>query len=139
MTGFLSDFLSKAKQVTCSASRKTDEQYRLSKLKLYALKLNIELKASYEVLGARVHEMYTLGEEDSDELLAMAAGIDVIKSRIAQNERRIRALSHRVVCSACGTGNRFSNFYCSFCGQRLTATEEQVPENENETIMKPTE
>lgn len=131
MSEFFRDFLKKARTVSESAGRRTDELYRLSRLKLRSVLIRNDIKNRYEELGMRVYEMYHSGEENTNELLSRTGEIDGLLRRLEETERKIAELSHYSVCPGCGEKNSLNSVYCSQCGKKLTATEEAVEENEN--------
>lgn len=135
MANVINDFLSKAKDVTEAASRKKDEIYMLSKLKLSFVQLNNDVKNRYEALGNRLYEMYKSGNENTNELLGMVDEIDDIFKRMAETQRRIDELSRFVCCPKCGVKNKIDSVYCNKCGTKLVATDEEVDENENQPVV----
>lgn len=133
MSGFLGDFLTKAKDVTDAAGKKTDEYYRLSRLKLRTVQLRGDIRNRYEVLGMRVYEMYRTGLEDTGELLAMADEIEALRAKLDENEDRIMELTGCINCPVCGERNKIKSLYCNSCGHKFVVTDEAVEENENQT------
>ena len=128
----MSELLDTVKEMTDSASKKLDDIYRVSKLRLSRAALKKLLGDQYRELGTAVYGMYRRGEEDADTIAIMASHIDYVRSRIAAIDKHIDDIMGMVKCPECGSSVKMKTAYCSVCGKRLAATEEEIYENENE-------
>ena len=133
MANLLNDLLSRAKDVTDAAGKKTDEYYQLSKLKLRSVQLHADIRNRHEMLGLRVYDMFQSGIEDTDELVSLIAELQTLRERLEENEQRIMEVSGYITCPVCGEKNKIKALYCSGCGYKFVTTDEAVEENENQT------
>lgn len=127
------------KEIAESAAEKANTAYRAALLKLSVMTLNSMLSEHYRDLGAAIYKMCGTScteqrkKELSEEIAALTVQIYVSRKRIARLQRRIEEIMGLIRCPDCGNAVKIKNAYCSFCGRRLTAAdEESVEENENE-------
>lgn len=128
----MTELLGAIKELTESAARKADENYRVAMLKISIATLKKLLAGQYRELGAAVYGMCKNGEGDSKEIAAMTVQIDGTKKRIAAAERRIDDILGLIKCPRCGNTVKMKYAYCSRCGKKLASEVEGVFENENE-------
>lgn len=133
------ELLDTVKEIAENAAAKADTAYRAALLKLSVMTLNQILSEHYRDLGAAIYKMCGTScteqkkKELSDEIAALTVQIYVSRKRIARLQRRIDEVMGLIRCPDCGNAVRIKNAYCSVCGRRLTAAEEEkVEENENE-------
>lgn len=133
------------KEIAEAAADKADIAYKLMWLKLSMLNHNRILTDQYLELGVIAYKMNRpdCGErrkkELTEETALLAVRIDGTRKRMAFLQRRIDELMGLVRCPGCGNAVKIRNAYCSACGRRLAAAEEEnVYENENEMNI-PTE
>lgn len=127
------------KEIAENAAEKADTVYRAALLKLSVITLNRILSEHYRDLGAAIYKMCGTActeqkkKELSEEIAAITVQIYVSRKRIAGFQKRIDEIMGLIRCPDCGSAVRIKNAYCSACGRRLTAAEEEkVEENENE-------
>lgn len=137
----MTDIFDTIKDIALNTAKKADTGYKASRLKLSVIALNKMLESQYRELGAAVYKMCKNEEaasrEECERIAAMTVQIDGIRKRIAVLERRIEYILGLVRCPDCGNTVKMKNAYCSACGRRLAAEEEDVFENENQmTIPK---
>lgn len=132
----MSDLITTIKDLTESAAKKLDTAYRASLLKLSATALNKMLAIQYRDLGVAVYKMCKSGEpagkEETEKIANLTVQIDGTRKRIEVLERRIEYIMELVRCPGCGNIVKMKNAYCSACGRKLAAEEEDIVENENE-------
>ena len=115
-----------------TTAKKLDDMYRVSVLRIQRAALKKLLDSQYRELGTAVYGMCRKGEEDADQIDAMTVQIDGTRRRIAVIDNRIDDIMGMVRCPDCGSSVKMKTVYCSVCGKRLAATEEEIYENENE-------
>lgn len=128
----MTEILGTIKELTETAIKKADENYRAITLKLSHAALKKLLDGQYKELGKAVYAMCKGDEEDVEEIAAMTVQIDRTRKRLAVIERRIDDISGVVRCPGCGKSLKMKYAYCAHCGKRLAAEVEEVHENENE-------
>lgn len=132
----MSDIITTVKDITEAAAKKVDTAYRASLLRLSVTALNKILAAQYRDLGIAVYKMCKNGEhtgkEEAERIATLTVQIDGTRNRIAVLERRIEYIMELVRCPDCGNIVKMKNAYCSACGRKLAAEEEDIFENENE-------
>lgn len=128
----MTEILGTIKELTETAIKKADENYRAITLRLSHAALKKLLDGQYKELGKAVYAMCKGDEEDVEEIAAMTVQIDRTRKRLAVIERRIDDISGVVRCPGCGKSLKMKYAYCAHCGKRLAAEVEEVHENENE-------
>lgn len=128
----MTEFLGTIKELTETAIKKADENYRAVTLRLSHAALKKLLDGQYKELGKAVYAMCKGDEEDAEEIAAMTVQIDRMRKRLAVIERRIDDISGVVKCPGCGKSLKMKYAYCAHCGKRLVSEVEEVHENENE-------
>lgn len=131
----MTDLLDTIRDFAVSAAKKADKSYKASSLRLSVAALRKMLARQYRELGAAVYKICkeeTAGKEAGEEIAAMTVQIDGTRKRIAALERRIEDIMELIRCPDCGNTVKIKNAYCSACGRKLTAEEEDVFENENQ-------
>ena len=128
----MSELLDIVRDTADAAAKRLDVVYRVSKLRLSRAALKKLLGDQYRELGAAVYGMYRKGEEEPDVIDIIASHIDFVRSRISAIDKRIDDIMGMVQCQECGSSVKMKTVYCSACGKRLAATEEEIYENENE-------
>ena len=128
----MSEITDMIKELTDSTAKKLDEMYRVSVLRIQRSALKKLLDSQYRELGTAVYGMCRKGEEDAQQIAAMTVQIDGTRRRIIALDRRIDDVMGMVRCPDCGCTVKMKTVYCSACGKRLAATEEEIYENENE-------
>ena len=131
----MTEILDTVKELTAAAVKKADRAYRVTRLKLSKAALDRLLREQYIELGKTVYDMCKSGEEDSQEIVSMTVQIDGTLRRLNALDKRIADISELVKCPECGTVLKIKNTYCSHCGKRLAAEEEDITENENEMMI----
>lgn len=128
----MTEILGTIKELTETAIKKADENYRAVTLRLSHAALKKLLDGQYKELGKAVYAMCKGDEEDVEEIAAMTVQIDRTRKRLAVIERRIDDISGVVRCPGCGKSLKMKYAYCAHCGKRLASDVEEVHENENE-------
>ena len=128
----MTEILGTIKELTETAIKKADENYRAVTLRLSHVALKKLLDGQYKELGKAVYTMCKGDEEDVEEIAAMTVQIDRTRKRLAVIERRIDDISGVVRCPGCGKSLKMKYAYCAHCGKRLASDVEEVHENENE-------
>ena len=128
----MTEILGTIKELSETAIKKADENYKAITLRLSHAALKKLLEGQYKELGKAVYAMCKGGEEDAEEIAAMTVQIDRMRKRLAAIERRIDDISGVVKCPNCGKSLKMKYAYCAHCGKRLAAEVEEVHENENE-------
>ena len=128
----MNELIDIVRDVADTTAKKLDDMYRVSVLRIQRTALKKLLDSQYRELGAAVYGMCRRGEEDADQITAMTVQIDGTRKRIAILDRRIDDVMGMVRCPDCGSSVKMKTVYCSVCGKRLAATEEEIYENENE-------
>lgn len=133
------------KEIAEAAADKADIAYKLMWLRLSLLSLNRILTEQYLEMGVMAYKMNRPDCGDlskkalKEEIATLSVRIDSTRKRIAFLKRRIDEVMGVVRCPDCGNAVKIRNAYCSACGRRLAAAEEEnVYENENEMNI-PTE
>ncbi|MBD5113625.1 MAG: hydrogenase maturation nickel metallochaperone HypA [Ruminococcaceae bacterium] len=132
----MTDIFDTIKDIALNTAKKADMGYKASMLKLSVAALNKMLESQYRELGTAVYKMCrneeTASKEASEKIAALTVQIDGTRKRIAVLERRIEYILGLVRCPDCGNTVKMKNAYCSACGRKLAAEEEDVFENENQ-------
>lgn len=132
----MAEFFETIRDTTVNAVKRADESYRAAKLKVSVIALQKVLAEQYRELGAVVYKICksedVAKKEASEQIALMTLRIEGTRKRIAVLERRIEDLLGLVHCPDCGNTVKMKNAYCSSCGRRLAAEEEDVFENENQ-------
>lgn len=128
----MSELMDIVRDVADTTAKKLDDMYRVSVLRIQRTALKKLLDSQYRELGTAVYGMCRKGEEDADQIAAMTVQIDGTRRRIAVLDSRIDDVMGMVRCPDCGSSVKMKTVYCSVCGKRLAATEEEIYENENE-------
>lgn len=128
----MSELMDMMRDVADTTAKKLDDMYRVAKLRLSRAALKKLLDSQYRELGTAVYGMCRRGEEDAEQIAALTVQIDGTRKRIAALDRRIDDVMGMVRCPDCGSSVKMKTVYCSACGKRLAAVEEEVYENENE-------
>lgn len=128
----MTEILGTIKELTETAIKKADENYRTVTLRLSHAALKKLLDGQYKELGKAVYAMCKGDEEDVEEIAAMTVQIDRTRKRLAVIERRIDDILGVVRCPGCGKSLKMKYAYCAHCGKKLAAEVEEVHENENE-------
>ena len=128
----MSELLDMVRDAADTAAKRLDEMYRVSVLRIQRTALKKLLDSQYRELGTAVYGMCRKGEEDAEVIAAMTVQIDGTRKRIAILDKRIDDIMGMVRCPDCGSSVKMKTVYCSACGKRLAATEEEIYENENE-------
>ena len=128
----MSDFFETVKDITSVAIKKADTTCKAARLMLSKSALSRLLAGQYIELGKTVYNMCKSGNEDSQEIVSIVLKIDGTRIRIAALDRRIDDVLGLVKCPKCGAVLKMKNAYCSVCGKKLAAEQEDIEENENE-------
>ena len=128
----MSEIMDIVRDAADTTAKKLDDMYRVSVLRIQRAALKKLLDSQYRELGTAVYGMCRKGEEDADQIAAMTVQIDGTRRRIAVLDSRIDDIMGMVRCPDCGSSVKMKTVYCSVCGKRLAATEEEIYENENE-------
>ncbi|HBH95997.1 MAG TPA: hypothetical protein DDX91_09600 [Ruminococcaceae bacterium] len=131
----MAEFFETFKDIAAAAMKKADTACRAAKLTLSKAALNRLLENQYIELGKTVYNMCKSGSEDSREIVSVTVQIDGTRKRIAALDRRIDDVLGLVKCPGCGSVIKMKNAYCSGCGKRLAAEQEDIEANENETVI----
>lgn len=115
--------LEKAKTLTDSGIKKTDEMIKISRLKLSCIKLDNEIKQKYTELGRSVYKMVKNDTADSDIIAGAVTEIEALYKKLARTRRKIEDVKRIVTCPVCGTKNKYDSEYCSECTHRLVVTD----------------
>ncbi len=130
---FLDNVINTTKNVAATAGKKTDETIRVSKLKVKASQLNIDIKNKNEKLGALVYEMAKSGEKDTEAFDAIIAELDAANEELVDIEKQLDELRGVVACPSCGEKTDNDNTFCPKCGAKLPekpAAEEPIVDEE---------
>ena len=128
----MSELLDMVRDAADTAAKRLDEMYKVSVLRIERAALKKLLDSQYRELGTAVYGMCRKGEEDAEQIATMTVQIDGTRRRIAAIDKRIDDVLGMVRCPDCGSTVKMKTVYCSACGKRLAATEEEIYENENE-------
>ena len=128
----MSEILDMVRDAADTAAKRLDDMYKVSVLRIQRTALKKLLDSQYRELGVVAYGMCRKGEEDADQIAAMTVQIDGTRKRIAVIHNRIDDIMGVVRCPDCGSSVKMKTVYCSACGKRLAATEEEIYENENE-------
>ena len=128
----MSELMDIVREAADAAAKRLDDMYRVSKLRIQRTALKKLLDSQYRELGTAVYGMCRKGEEDAEQITSMTVQIDGTRRRIAAIDKRIDDIMGMVRCPDCGSVVKMKTVYCSACGKRLAATEEEIYENENE-------
>ena len=128
----MSELMDIVREAADAAAKRLDDMYRVSVLRIQRTALKKLLDSQYRELGTAVYGMCRKGEEDAEQITAMTVQIDGTRRRIAALDRRMDDVLGMVRCPDCGSSVKMKTVYCSACGKRLAATEEEIYENENE-------
>ena len=128
----MNEILDIVRDAADAAAKRLDDVYRVSKLRIQRTALKKLLDSQYRELGTAVYGMCRRGEEDAEQITSMTVQIDGTRRRIAALDKRIDDIMGMVRCPDCGSVVKMKTVYCSACGKRLAATEEEIYENENE-------
>lgn len=128
----MTEILGAIRELTETAIKKADENYRTVTLRLSHAALKKLLNGQYKELGKAVYAMCKGDEEDAEEIAAMTVQIDRTRKRLTAIERRIDDITGVIRCPGCGKSLKMKYAYCAHCGKKLAAEVEQVHENENE-------
>ena len=128
----MSELMDIVREAADAAAKRLDDMYRVSVLRIQRTALKKLLDSQYRELGTAVYGMCRKGEEDAEQITAMTVQIDGTRRRIAALDRRMDDVLGMVRCPDCGSSVKMKTVYCSACGKRLAAPEEEIYENENE-------
>ncbi|MCM1299054.1 MAG: zinc ribbon domain-containing protein [Firmicutes bacterium] len=125
-----------AKELTFYLLKKADQHQRLLRLQFSKTALKKLLTVQYREMGILVYEMCKRNISSAEEITRMTVQIDATKRRIAVTDRRIQEVMELIRCPRCGSVVKIKNAFCSHCGYKLAAEEEQMVENENEMVYQ---
>ncbi len=123
-----------AKTITAHAVKKANQSSRCIKLQISKAALRKLLEVQYREMGMLVYEMCRRDINAAEDIASLAAQIDFTKKRISAIDRRMQEVMELIRCPRCGSVVKIKNAFCSHCGCKLAAEEEQMEENENEMI-----
>ncbi len=123
-----------AKAITARAVKKANQNSRYMKLQISKAALRKLLEVQYREMGMLVYEMCRRDINAAEDIASLAVQIDFTKKRIAAIDRRMQEVMELIRCPRCGSVVKIKNAFCSHCGCKLAAEEEQMEENENEMI-----
>lgn len=123
-----------AKELTAFTVKKAEQGRKYVKLQISRTALKKLLDIRYRELGIIVYEMSSRNLDPSEEIASMTVQITSTKRKIAAIDRRIQEVLELIRCPKCGSVVKIKNAYCSQCGYKLAAEEEQMEENENEMV-----
>lgn len=131
MSDTFDDFVSTVRAVGSAAGKVAGEAVEASRSKLQELKLQSELRETYERLGTVVYDA-AKKETGNPELVEMIVGeIDGIRKKIdALHEPKAAqkaADPAQQSCPQCGHVNPADSCYCGKCGAPLTPKKEDAP------------
>ncbi|MCH5323818.1 MAG: hypothetical protein J1E39_01270 [Eubacterium sp.] len=115
--------LGKAKELTDTGIKKTDEVIKISRLKLQCIKLDSRIKEKYTKLGKNVYNMVKQDTADSDVIASAVVEIEQLYKQMAALRKRIEEMKRIITCPVCGTKNKFNSEYCTQCAHRLVVTD----------------
>lgn len=125
-----------AKEITLYALKKANQHHRFLRLQFSKAALRRLLSVQYREMGMLVYEMCRRDISAAEEIANMTAQIGATKRRIAAIDRRIQEVMELIRCPQCGSVVKIKNAFCSNCGYKLAAEEEQMVENENEMVYR---
>ena len=128
----MSEILDMVRDAADTAAKRLDDMYKVSVLRIQRTALKKLLDSQYRELGVVAYGMCRKGEEDAEQITKMTVQIDGTRRRIAVLDKRIDDVLGMVRCPDCGSSVKIKTAYCSVCGKKLAATEEEIYENENE-------
>ena len=132
----MNEILEMVREAADNAAKRLDDMYKVSVLRIQRGALKKLLDSQYRELGIAVYGMCRRDEEDAEQINTMTVQIDGTRKRIAALDKRIDDVLGMVRCPDCGSSVKIKTLYCSACGKRLAAAdEEEVFENENEMIF----
>lgn len=123
-----------AKDIADYAIKKANQGSKLFRLQISLTALKKLLSVQYRELGMLVYEMRGKGLDAQDEEGSIIAQISYTKRKISAVEHRIQDVLELIRCPKCGNVVKIKNTFCSHCGYKLAAEEEQMEENENEMV-----
>ncbi|MDE6727839.1 MAG: hydrogenase maturation nickel metallochaperone HypA [Oscillospiraceae bacterium] len=124
---FLDNVINTTKNAAATAGKKTDEAFRISKLKVKTTQLNNDIKDKYEKLGALVYEMAKSGNKDNEAFDALIEEIDAANAELEDIGRQLDELKGVVACAGCGAKTAVDNAFCPKCGAKLPEKTVEAP------------
>ena len=115
--------LGKAKELTDTGIKKTDEMIKMSRLKFGCIKLDNRIKQKYTQLGREVYKMVKTDSADSDLIARSVSDIERLYKEMNVLRKRIDEMKKIITCPVCGTKNKYDSEYCSNCTHRLMVTD----------------
>lgn len=125
-----------AKEIVDYTVKKANQGSKYFRLQISLTALKKLLSVQYRELGMLVYEMHGRSLSAEDETASIIAQITYTKRKIIAVEHRIQEVLELIRCPRCGSVVKIKNAFCSHCGCKLAAEEEQMEENENEMVYQ---
>ncbi len=115
--------LGKAKELTDSGIKKSDEFMKIMRLKVSCIKLDNKIKEKYAELGKSVYKMVKTDKADSETIANAVTEIERLYQRLESLHKRIEEMKRIITCPVCGAKNKYDSEYCENCTNRLVVTD----------------
>ncbi|MGI6588856.1 MAG: zinc-ribbon domain-containing protein [Peptococcia bacterium] len=119
------------KKVSCfvqSAAQKSGEVMEITKLNMNIKTEKDGIESLYHQLGEYCFQKYNNGETNDSTVAGLCEKVKIHLENIDFFEVKINEIKNMVVCSSCGNKILKTNKFCSKCGAKVNAQEEQVEE-----------
>ena len=121
--GIFEDVLINARAVVDTVGKKAGEVIDISKLKLAAADLKLELSQKYQILGRVTYEEMTTGKDYTSTKKELSEKIRELKEHLDSVNDMIADAKQKTKCAACGTYNAKGAVFCNNCGEKLTSAD----------------
>lgn len=141
--GMWDDVVVNARSAANAVGQKASQLVDISKLRISATDLNVEIGKKYESLGRAVYDAQKAGADPAQAVSETVMAIDDLKEQLEAINAQLAAARNKSVCGYCGHENAEDAVFCSKCGHRIAAAEEQAsetaPEDAPEEVDAPDE
>ncbi|MDR1564775.1 MAG: zinc ribbon domain-containing protein [Oscillospiraceae bacterium] len=117
--GILEDVVVNAKTAATVVGKKASELVDISKLRIQASELNVEISKRYEALGRIVYDSKKEENEVEGLVLECIKSVDALYERLDETNEKIAKLSKKAVCKQCGYNNSTDAIFCARCGVKI--------------------
>ena len=112
-------------------AKKLSQKTELTKMKYHLGTLEANKEKFFQEIGSLVYQQYAKQTNETSKIAALCMDVNVIEKEMQEIREKIRKISNKKTCSACGSALVRQAIYCPYCGTKQT--EDTESENEAQT------
>lgn len=112
-------------------AKKLSQMTELTKMKYHLGTLEAKKEKFFQEIGSLVYQQYAKQTNETSKIAALCMDVNVIEKEMQEIREKIRKISNKKTCSACGSALVRQAIYCPYCGTKQT--EDTESENESQT------